>query len=427
MLAPMSTSTTAQPPTTPDPAEFPIRARFICELARRLHQYGTSAPRLEAAVDSVASRLHIRVQIWSNPTGILLSFGRPEDGEDALMQLTQVIRLDPGETNLRRLSQVDAIAEQVYAGELGIEAGHRQLRALRSSLKPRTEIKIVLAHGVAAAVVVALLKVGVAELVVAAALGVAIGALGMISSRRPQFAAGYEAVAAMLAAFVIQAVNSLLTPLAFNQVLIASLIVLLPGLALTTAITELATQNLVSGVARFAGAATVLLKLGFGTAVGLELAALCGFTAPPGTAEAGLPVWAEWLALGIAGANFALLFKAAIADYPLAMAATWLGYLSTRVAGIFFGPEFGVFIAGIVVGVASNAWARYRNRPGALVRVPGIILLVPGTIGLKSLYFVFQRDVYQGLDTAFSLVVILISLVAGLLFGNVLLPPRRSL
>ena len=61
------------------------------------------------------------------------------------------------------------------------------------------------------------------------------------------------------------------------------------------------------------------------------------------------------------------------------------------------------------------------------MRVPGIILLVPGSVGLRSLFFVFERDVYLGLDTAFSLVVLLASLVAGLLFGNVLVSPRRSL
>ena len=114
-------------------------------------------------------------------------------------------------------------------------------------------------------------------------------------------------------------------------------------------------------------------------------------------------------------------------DYPLVMGASWLGYLVTRTGGALFGGEFGVFLAGIAIGVASNAYARIWNRPGALIRVPGIILLVPGSIGLKSLYFVFQRDVYQGLDTTFSLIVILISLVAGLLFGNLLVPPRRSL
>jgi uncharacterized membrane protein YjjP (DUF1212 family) len=410
---------------TPD--YFELRVRFICELARRLHQYGTSAPRLEGAIDTVAGRLGVRVQIWSNPTGILLAFGRPEDGEDALLGMTQVIRLDPGEVNLKRLSEVDQIAEQVAAGAIGIEEGYRQLRAARPLMRRRTELLMVLAHGVAAAVVVALLKVGFAELIVAFFLGLAVGAMSFYAARRPSFAAGYEAVAAMTAAFVIQAVGALAHPLAFNQVQIASVIVLLPGLTLTTAITELATKSLVSGVARFAGAATVLLKLGFGTAVGLELAHLCGFDELPGIPEVPLPLWAEWLALVIAGWCFALLFKTARGDYPLVMAASWLGYLSTRGGGILFGSEFGVFVSGILIGVVSNAYARKFNRPGALIRVPGIILLVPGSIGLKSLYFVFQRDVYQGLDTSFSLIVILISLVAGLLFGNLLLPPRRNL
>ena len=65
--------------------------------------------------------------------------------------------------------------------------------------------------------------------------------------------------------------------------------------------------------------------------------------------------------------------------------------------------------------------------PGALVRVPGIILLVPGSVGFRSLFFAFERDVYLSLDTAFSLLAILIALVAGLLFGNLLVPPRRSI
>jgi len=122
-----------------------------------------------------------------------------------------------------------------------------------------------------------------------------------------------------------------------------------------------------------------------------------------------------------------VLFRAARRDWPLVMASAWLGYLCTRFGGEALGAEFGVFIAGLVVGCAANLYARSRKRPGALVRVPGIILLVPGSVGLRSLFFVFERDVFLGLDTAFSLVVLLVSLVAGLLFGNVLLPPRRSL
>ena len=33
------------------------RMRFVVELARRLHQYGAAAPRLESAIDSVSARL----------------------------------------------------------------------------------------------------------------------------------------------------------------------------------------------------------------------------------------------------------------------------------------------------------------------------------------------------------------------------------
>jgi uncharacterized membrane protein YjjB (DUF3815 family) len=72
-------------------------------------------------------------------------------------------------------------------------------------------------------------------------------------------------------------------------------------------------------------------------------------------------------------------------------------------------------------------FARFAQRPGALVREPGIILLVPGSVGFRTLSFVFERDVLLGLDTAITLVTLLVSIVAGLLFGDLLVPPRRKL
>ncbi len=57
-----------------------VRIDFIVELARRLHIYGTSAQRLEGAVTQVARRIGLDVEIWSNPTGMILSFPDPERG-----------------------------------------------------------------------------------------------------------------------------------------------------------------------------------------------------------------------------------------------------------------------------------------------------------------------------------------------------------
>ena len=49
------------------------RVRFLTELARRLHHAGVSAQRLEGAVRATALALHVSAEIWSTPTGLLLS------------------------------------------------------------------------------------------------------------------------------------------------------------------------------------------------------------------------------------------------------------------------------------------------------------------------------------------------------------------
>lgn len=406
--------------------DFDTRVRFVAELARRLHQYGTSAPRLERAIDTVSARLGLVPTSLSTPTSITLSFADPADGEDALPRRTMVMRVNPGDVNLRRLCEVDAIAERVYNNELDIEHGLAELRAVRSGMSMRAVWLQVFSFGIVGGTVAALIKGSWADVVAAATIGLLIGLLALVAERRPNFAPSFEAVAALVAMFLASLLASWVVPLNVRSVLIASIIVLMPGLTLTTAVSELSTQHLVAGTVRLMGAAAVLLKLSLGTVAGVQMAKMLGLVALPGSLLP-VPPWAEWVALLAASYSFAVLFQAGRRDYPLVMMSAWLGYLSSRFASAWAGPEFGVFMGGLVVCVAANIYARWRQRPGALVRVPGIILLVPGSVGFRSLFFAFERDVYLSLDTAFSLLAILIALVAGLLFGNVLVPPRRSI
>ena len=406
--------------------EFTTRIRFIAELARRLHQYGTSALRLELAIKSVSERLRVATTGLSTPTSITMSFADPDEGEDALPKHTLILRVNPGEVNLRRLCEVDAIAERVVNNELGIADGLRELKAIRPGLSPRAEWLQVASFGIASGTVAALIKGSWADVVAAAAIGLLIGLLAMVAARRPNFSPSFEAVAAFVAMFLTTLIAAQLEPLNVRTVLIASIIVLMPGLTLTTAVTELSTQHLVAGSVRLMGAAAILLKLSLGTVAGVQLAHAFGWVAAP-VARLPVPPWAEWVALAAASYSFAVLFQAARRDYLLVMASACLGYLATRYGSAWAGPEFGVFLGGVVAGSAGNIYARWKQRPGALVRVPGIILLVPGSVGFRSLFFAFERDVYLSLDTAFSLLAILIALVAGLLFGNLLVPPRRSI
>src|SRR5262249_31743882 len=108
-------------------------------------------------------------------------------------------------------------------------------------------------------------------------------------------------------------------------------------------------------------------------------------------------------------------------------ASAMLGYLITYHSGRAFTPQFGVFLASLCMAALGNLYARYVGRPGSLVRVPGIILLVPGSVGFQSLSLLAQREVFPGIEMAVSLVAILACLVAGLLFGDLIVISRRIL
>ena len=62
------------------------------------------------------------------------------------------------------------------------------------------------------------------------------------------------------------------------------------------------------------------------------------------------------------------------------------------------------------------------------MRLPGIIVLVPGSASLRGMLDPVQRrDVGVGQAATLGVINILLALVAGLLFGNLLLPTRRNL
>lgn len=412
-------------------APLNTRIAFLLELARRLHQYGTAAPRLEGAIAGAAQRLGLIADVWSSPTAIIVSFTDLAQGEDEVAQATQVMRLAPGDVNLARLSEADAIADQVIAGDIQLREGFRLLRELGRPDTRRAQAGVIASYGLAAASVVALLlHSSWADLLTAALIGLIIGAITVLSATRPRLAVASEAISALVATAIAIVVSQFVVPLAIKSVILAGLIVLMPGMALTTAVREISSQHLVAGVARMGGAIATLIKLTFGTVAATQLCHAFGidgrdYALPP------LPAWTDYPALLVGAFAFAVSFRAARRDWLVVMAAVVLGYFATRWGGALAGrlpaAPFGVFLGGLMLGALANLYARFVHRPGAIIREPGIILLVPGSVGFRSVSYLLERDTTLGMDTGMLLVTLLIALVAGLLFGDLLVAPRRSL
>lgn len=407
-------------------ATYAQRIAFVCETAARLHTYGTTAQRLEGAVVALSTRLGLECEPWSNPTGLILSFSDPSRPLGA-SDTTRVIRLAPGENDLYKLSESDRIAEAVAAGAMSIAQGHTALRALDRKPSFRWRATQLLAFALASGAVAGLWRLPWLDIGTATFIGLLIGVQALLNERRPRLKEASDAVSALMAGMVAVLVSNFIQPLNLNSVIIASLVVLLPGMTLTNAVNELTSQHLVSGTARFAGAIATILKLTVGTLIALTLAQLLGLY-PEVRALRPQPEWVEWTSLVLAAYAFAVLFKAHRRDYGWVMAAAICGYLISRYAGQAWGTEVGIFLSALVLTAAGNVFARWANKPGAIIRVPGIIMLVPGSNSLRGvLSLVQQQDLAVGNSALLTVINIVMALIAGLLFGNLLLPARKNL
>ncbi|HEX9165228.1 MAG TPA: threonine/serine exporter family protein, partial [Gemmatimonadales bacterium] len=95
--------------------------------------------------------------------------------------------------------------------------------------------------------------------------------------------------------------------------------------------------------------------------------------------------------------------------------------------GRWLGPELGTFAGAFAVGLGSNLYARWLDKPEAITEVPGILILVPGSIGFRGITAMLDNEVVSGVETGFRVLLIASSLVAGLLIANLVMPKARRI
>jgi uncharacterized membrane protein YjjP (DUF1212 family) len=393
---------------------------FTMRLARALHAYGTSADRLEEAMTLVSRHLGLQAQFFSTPTAIFAAFGQ------GAAQQTYLLRIEPGDVNLEKLARLDELIGKVSRGEVSPSQATSQVEEIASAAPRYGELLSVSCFGLSSACAARFFGGGWREIAVATLAGLLLGLLAQVFGRERARVWVFEPVAANVASLLAVLASATLAPLSVYTVTLAGLIVLIPGLTLTIAIIELATRNLSSGTSRLSGAGSLFLVIGFGVALGQQLGqSIVGRFAE--AAPLPLPGWTEVVALALAPLGFTVLFQARPRDTGWILGAGVLAFGGARFGAWLLGPELGGCLGALAVGIACNLYARALDRPAVVPLVPGIMLLVPGSLGFRSLSALLTHDVLSGVETASRMVLVAVGLVTGLLLANVALPPRKAL
>jgi uncharacterized membrane protein YjjP (DUF1212 family) len=390
---------------------------FLIRLARALHNYGTPTHQIEDILDAITSRLGVRATFLATPTSIMMSEGKVSD------EKVHLIRVEPGDQDLGRLAEVHDVARYVARGDTPPGAGTRKLAEIESAKPPYRGAVRVLAMGLSSAAAARFLGGGYREIGVAGALGLLIGVIAYLAETRRALGRLFEPVAAFVSSVVAAVAAHYIGSLSVYLVTLAGIIILLPGYTLTVAVTELSNRHLVAGTARLFGAFTTLVVLAIGVAIGGTLMTTV-LGAPPTTSPVQLPVWTLAVALLVAPIGFAILLKAQPRDIGWILLTCGLGFAGTRAGGVILGPELGVFVGALVVGLAGSVYGNIARRPAAILRVPGILMMVPGSIGFRGLTALLDKQVVPGVETAFRMITIAVALAAGLLIASVVAPSR---
>jgi len=402
--------------TTADRAAADGRLGFVLRLGRALHEAGYATHRLEEALESISRRLDLEGQFFATPTSIFASFGSDH------RQRTFMMRTEPQPPNLGALVRVTEVARAVSSGRETPARGSEAIAALDREDRS-SPTAVVVGYTLASGTAARFLGGGWPEMRIAALAGLLTGTLAVLTTRFPRLGRVYEPVAAFACATLVSLLGVVLGGFAVPVATLAGLIVLIPGLTVTTAITELATRHLTAGTTRMAGAFMTFIGIGFGVALGYRVSGLVG--QPAAVTPIPPPSWTFWAALVGAAMAFALLLKAERRDLGWIVGSGLTAVLAAQAGTASLGADLGVFVGAVAVTAFGALYGRITHRPAPVVSVPGLLVLVPGSIGFRGVLALLDREVISGIDAGFSMILTAVALVAGLLSAAAVLPEQR--
>jgi len=395
---------------------------FLRALAEALHISGMPAHDLERHLNAIGRRLGVRVDCFAVLTMITLNIVA-DDGS----QRVEMIRLPAYDYNMTRLIALEKLSGELQRLDQLAECA-RQLQAIMAAPPLWRGWSYVLLGALLSGAVAVLLRGGWREVAGATLVGLLFVGAQQWLARNPRLGPAVPVILCTLAALGAQALSLAIPGLTVFLTALAGIVLLLPGFTLTIAMSELATQNLLAGSARLVGACMLLFMMGAGLAIGSEIGQ---HLLPSGRSALPLTLadWLIWPAVAAMGVAMLGLLQAPWRAAHVLVGGclvAWAAYAGVSAA---LGNIVGAFAGALAVATAGHLYHRLSGQPDILVKIPGLIVLVPGSMGFRGLHALMEQDSVVGVGLLTEMLLTGAVLAVGLLLADNIAPllfGRRS-
>jgi uncharacterized membrane protein YjjP (DUF1212 family) len=353
---------------------------FLVELGAAMNTAGQPVYVVQERLTNLASAYGARgVRVSAFPTYLMVTMGH---GEPAAVELTTPLT---GSLRLDQVAALDRLMRQAERGALDPVEGLRRLEEIRA-VQPRFGPLLgVAGYSVLAAGICLVLRPAPMEVVAAAVFGAFVGLLR--SAVRGQQT--LQVMTPVIAAFAVSALSSLAVQEEISDLgmrpMVASLVVFLPGAALTTAVLELAAGQMISGASRLVSGGVQLALLAFGILAGIEAVGIPRSRVLFGS-EALLGRWSPWLGVLVFAVGVAVAESAPRRSLPGLLVVLYAAWSAQVVANAAFGGYVSALIGATVMTLMAFSVERFPSAmPAHASFLPGFWLLVPGALGLIGL------------------------------------------
>lgn len=407
----------------PEVKSAPADERELLECMRKVGKgmiaSGSSVGLVENTLAEIAHAYGASGEYMALPNFLVIKLGESAEGYiDITVQRLTTLQLD-------QISRLMWLIDRLKRRSISLSTAGREMDEIMVMQPRYRPAVIILAFFVSSVGLTMLFRPELDALLVAGTAGVIVALLSHWAQKRPRYMLLLPVIAAFVVSTFVFALTQQNLIYGSANLLVAPLVIFLPGAVLTTGMIEMASMHIMSGSARLMYGAAVLLLLMIGIAAGLSLSGLPSHQVYAYEAI-GFRWWAPLLGTFLFGVGTFVRLSGLNRHLPWMLLVLYIAMLGQTIGERLFDPFIGAFIGATLMALSSELIARSpRRAPAMVTQVIAFWFLVPGARGLLSVTSILSEDLQSAAIGLGEMVVLILTITLGVLLGTLVVRPEK--